>query len=794
MSRRHFFDDEELKRDIPNKIIYKFLLKYFAKNKRTFITLMGLLFLFTTLYSILPFFLREIIDVGLKPSNPNWEYIIQLITIWMLLFLFTNIGTLISNYFIGKLGIRIVYEVRKDLFAHMQNMSQSYFDKRHSGDIISVCTNDVDQLAMLFGGQLTQVIADGFRMILILGLMLSVNIELSIISVMMVPVVLLSSKLFRRKVKKIFKTVREKMGEVTQKTEENISGIKVIQAYGKEKQAEKEFDDVNRSTQKTMLKTRKIFSFYFPIIMFTSQFFSALILFYSGSSILNNGISIFGSTITFGDFYLFNSFLQQFFYPLFTLTMFQQVIEGALAASERIYILLHENVEIPDPENPKEVKDIKGNIEFRNVTFSYTSRGTQTIANSMPTHMSGMSDMSKMPESMKGMPDMSKMPPHVKEMMQNFMKNPDKMPPEMKERMQNFMKNQGKPGGMGGMGGMGNQMQGFQKMMNKPENILKMADQLDKKLKGQKGSGSMMGGGGGAMGSQGGSMGGGGGMGGRGGMPDGMVLSILGNPQIPEDVKEQFSATVKIAIEEHKKIQAHNQQKGEVIKKLNLKIPAGETIAIVGETGAGKTTLIKLLARFYEITQGEILIDGIDIKDVKKEDLRSIIGMVPQDAYLFSGDILSNIYYGSQNGDQKYELTDKVLEISKFLGLHNFIKNMPEGYNTYLLENASNLSVGQRQLIAFARVLMLDPRILILDEATSSVDPYTETLIQDALDKARKGRTTIIIAHRLSTIKNAGLIIVMDQGEIIEMGTHEELITKKGKYAQLVNMQSKDIN
>ena len=167
--------------------------------------------------------------------------------------------------------------------------------------------------------------------------------------------------------------------------------------------------------------------------------------------------------------------------------------------------------------------------------------------------------------------------------------------------------------------------------------------------------------------------------------------------------------------------------------------------------------------------------------------------MVPQDSFLFSGDILSNLYYGSPNDGEEYELNEKVLEISKFLGLHNFIESMPDGYNTNLLENASNLSVGQRQLIAFARVLMLDPKILVLDEATSSVDPYTETLIQDALNIARKGRTTIIIAHRLSTIKNAGLIVVLDNGEIVERGNHEELMSKNGKYAQLVEMQGREI-
>ena len=226
---------------------------------------------------------------------------------------------------------------------------------------------------------------------------------------------------------------------------------------------------------------------------------------------------------------------------------------------------------------------------------------------------------------------------------------------------------------------------------------------------------------------------------------------------------------------------------------MSFTILAGKTIAIVGPTGAGKTTLIKLITRFYDINDGngEILIDGINIKDIKKDDLRKKIGMVPQDSFLFTNTILENLYYGKPEGEE-IVMTEELEEISKFLGLDNFIQNMPEKYNTPLMENASNLSVGQRQLIAFARVLMVDPKILILDEATSSVDPYTETLIQDALDKAKKGRTTIIIAHRLSTIKNADEIYVLEDGKFVEHGSHDELMTLNGQYANLVAMQAQN--
>jgi ATP-binding cassette subfamily B multidrug efflux pump len=244
----------------------------------------------------------------------------------------------------------------------------------------------------------------------------------------------------------------------------------------------------------------------------------------------------------------------------------------------------------------------------------------------------------------------------------------------------------------------------------------------------------------------------------------------------------------------------HEAMIGYILKHVSLKINEGKTIAIVGRTGAGKTTFIKLTCRFYDVTNGKVLIDGVNVKDLDKRNLRSLIGLVPQDSFLFTGTIRENLLYGNndenQSSEKKELMEEKMIDVSKFLGLHNFIETLPKKYDTKLKENASNISIGQRQLIAFARALIQDPKILILDEATSSVDPYTESLIQDALDRAREGRTTIIIAHRLSTIKNADWIVVLDQDKkgIVEQGTHQQLIAKKdGIYKHLLDMQFKDI-
>ncbi|MHA1456778.1 MAG: ABC transporter ATP-binding protein [Promethearchaeota archaeon] len=271
------------------------------------------------------------------------------------------------------------------------------------------------------------------------------------------------------------------------------------------------------------------------------------------------------------------------------------------------------------------------------------------------------------------------------------------------------------------------------------------------------------------------------------------MLRTLATIKIKKEVYDQIPKIVREALDEEKKLIQHEQSKGYVLKNVNLDIPSGKTIAIVGETGAGKTTITKLISRFYDVNDGKVTLDNIDIREINKKKLRNLIGLVPQDAFLFTGTVKENLLYAFDNPTP--EIEKKMIEVSKFLGLHNFIETLHKKYDTKLKENASNISIGQRQLIAFARALITDPKILILDEATSSVDPYTETLIQDALNKARKGRTTIIIAHRLSTIKNADQIIVLgsDKHGIVEQGDHESLLALNGKYKRLLDMQLRDI-
>ena len=221
-----------------------------------------------------------------------------------------------------------------------------------------------------------------------------------------------------------------------------------------------------------------------------------------------------------------------------------------------------------------------------------------------------------------------------------------------------------------------------------------------------------------------------------------------------------------------------------IIKDFNCNVKDGQKIAIVGPTGAGKTTMVKLLMRFYDVTEGAILVDGINIKDFKRGDLRKMFGMVLQDTWLFGGSVKDNIKYGKENATD-----EDIIQAAKAAHVHHFIKTLPNGYNSILNEESSNVSAGQKQLLTIARVILTDPKILILDEATSSIDTRTEIQIQKAMDNLMKGRTSFIIAHRLSTIKNADLILVMNHGDIVEQGTHEELLAKGGFYSDLYNSQ-----
>ncbi|MFX1593451.1 MAG: ABC transporter transmembrane domain-containing protein, partial [Promethearchaeota archaeon] len=624
----------------------------------------------------------------------------------------------ITNYFalygMGKLSQKVTYQIRNDLFFKLQEMSLNYFDKKSSGQIISILTNDVTLLNQLVGGQFVQIITSMVSIGLTVIFMFFLNIALSLISLIIFPLFFIITRFFKKVAILLFKEERRTIGKVTSSIQENIEGAKVVKAYGQERRAAIEFDQANTANYKIMVKIRKYMATIFPLINLITTIITATILL-AGGFVASGNISLFGITVSIGVLSAFITILGQFFRPFMTLMQIQNVIESALAASDRIFSLLEEQVEIPDIENPLLLENIKGNIDFENVSFGYIVNNDSVKIESQKQKLE---DGNKFDNTL------------TSKAVLNMIKNLEKGLITKTNLQQS-----------GSFSGEGSGMISNERGQKSPQTILK----------------------------------------------------TLAKISIPSEINERISKNIKDLINEQKIIFQHIESKGLVLKDLSLKIPAGITLAIVGETGAGKTTLIKLIARFYDVIKGKILIDGVDILKIKKKELRHLIGIVPQEAFLFTGTIRENILYGYDTITP--ELEERMINVSRFLGLHNFIKTLYKNYDTKLKENGSNISIGQRQLIAFARALITDPKILILDEATSSVDPYTETLIQDALNKVRKGRTTIIIAHRLSTIKNADHIIVLnaDKKGIIEQGDHESLIALNGKYKRLLEMQNRDI-
>jgi ATP-binding cassette subfamily B multidrug efflux pump len=742
------FTGEKAKLEYPRRILWRWIFAYLFRHKYLFIFYSILIVLGSIINSITPLLTRNIIDLGITPKN--FQVIFNISILYMTLLVIMAAGNYIGSYGLGKIGQNVVFSMRNDIFEQLQKMSMAYFDKHPSGDVISRATNDIDQMNLLVGGQLVQIMTSFITLGLSITFMFILSPFLALFGLIVFPVFYFMSRWFRNRVIGAFKETRKKISKVTSSIQENIAGAKTVQAFGQERKARDEFDRANMENAEASFKARRIFATFFPLIRFISSVLTAAVLVIGGYVTLIN-FTPFGLVITAGVLTAFIQYMSNFFQPFMNLTQIQQVIESAMAAADRIYAILDEEVDLPNPEHPVFIQNPKGFIEFEDVSFGYKFNGVlefKSLSNgSLKVPIN--SNKSDITETRK-----------VQE--QNI-------PPF------------------------------FQGILNNPETINRMIRSLEMTLKGQSTMARSSGGGGGMGGESGEMMGGSGGMGGK--MNSTQLLRMLAVIPLPEEISKNFPEIVKKAIEEQRILLEHEMSSGYVLKQVDLKIDEGKTIAIVGRTGAGKTTFIKLICRFYDVTDGRILIDDVDVKSLDKRNLRNLIGLVPQDSFLFSGTIRDNLLYGYEdelsNPLISEQLEEKMIAVSKFLGLHNFIETLPKKYDTKLKENASNISIGQRQLIAFARALIQNPRILILDEATSSVDPYTESLIQDALDRAREGRTTIIIAHRLSTIKNADWIVVFDQDQkgIVEQGTHEQLIARENSvYKHLLDMQYKDVS
>lgn len=512
--------------------------------------------------------------------------LITLVSLYVLSALFS----FIQGFTMTGVAQKITYRLRQDIAEKINKLPMKYFDKRTHGEVLSIVTNDVDTLSANLNQSITQIITAICTIIGILIMMFSISWQMTLISLVILPISATLVKKIVGKSQKYFKSQQDYLGHVNGQVEEIYSGLNIVKVFNAEEKVSKDFENANDKLYHSAWKSQFLSGLMFPVMNFISN------VGYVGVAVAGGYLAIKG-TITVGNIQSFIQYNKQFTQPINQIAQISSMLQAMIASAERVFEFLEEDEEENIPNGNIDIEKINGNVEFDHVKFGY---------------------------------------------------DPEKT----------------------------------------------------------------------------------------------------------------------------------------IINDFNCKVHDGQKIAIVGPTGAGKTTMVKLLMRFYDVTDGKILIDGINIKDFDRGELRKLFGMVLQDTWLFGGTVKDNIKYGKEDATD-----DDVIRAAKAAHVHHFIKTLPNGYNSILNEESSNVSAGQKQLLTIARVILTDPKILILDEATSSIDTRTEIQIQNAMDNLMKGRTSFIIAHRLSTIKNADLILVMNHGDIVEQGTHEELLAKGGFYSDLYNSQ-----
>lgn len=511
------------------------------------------------------------------------------------------LGTILLNFLLnyGQVYLlqwtsqQIVFSIRQQLFAHIEKLSLTFFDKNPVGRLVTRVTNDIETLNEMYTSVLVNLFKDVFMLVGILIVMMNLNFRLALYSFSVLPLIFISSIIYRRYAREAYRNVRLRLARLNATLAENISGMKLIQIFHQEKKKFREFDEINQSYYQASKQELLSFAIFRPVMEIISSLGLSIIVWFGGKQVIQGNIE-------FGVLFAFISYIQSFFRPILDLTEKYNILQAAMASSERIFMLLDEKETILNPALPEALGEIAGSIEFKNVWFAYNH----------------------------------------------------------------------------------------------------------------------------------------------------------------EDW---------------------------VLRDVSFTVNPGETVAFVGATGAGKSSIISLLSRFYDIQKGQILIDGKDIRTIDKYELRRKIGVVLQDVFLFTGDIKSNIRLNNPEISD-----DEIRQVAAYVNADHFIRKLPQGYDEPVTERGSTLSAGQRQLLAFARTLAFDPAILVLDEATANIDTETELLIQDALKKLIRDRTTLVVAHRLSTIQHADTIIVLHKGQIREMGNHQELLAKEGIYYKLYQLQYKE--
>ena len=514
----------------------------------------------------------------------------NLTAILIALYILSAVTAFVQQVIMARLSAKVSFKLREEISDKMHRLPLNYYDTRTQGEVLSRITNDVDMISQTLSSNLTQLVSASTTIVGVIVMMLSISWLMTVAALIVIPLSMWVMMIVIGKSHVYFSAQQEALGSLSGIVEETYGGHNIVRAYNGETDAREKFEKANRKVRSAAWKADFMTNIVEPIFNFVGNLGYVLVCVLGGYLVVQR-------TITIGDVQAFIQYIQTFTQPLGELGAASNMLQGTVAAAERVFEFLEEDEEAADIENPQHKDNYDGDVSFKNVRFGYS--------------------------------------------------------------------------------------------------------------------------------------------------PDKIILN-------------DFSAEIK----------------------------AGQTVAIVGPTGAGKTTVVKLLMRFYELNGGKILVDGIDATKLTRGALRDIFGMVLQDTWLYNDTIMENIRYGTASATD-----EEVIAAAKAAHCHSFIKTLPGGYNMVLNEEASNISQGQKQLFTIARMILRNPTILILDEATSSIDTRTEVLIQKAMRNIMKGRTSFVIAHRLSTIRHADIIFVMKDGDIVEQGNHEELLLAEGFYANLYNSQ-----
>ncbi|WP_297086480.1 ABC transporter ATP-binding protein [Thermoleptolyngbya sp. C42_A2020_037] len=563
-------------------------LQYFAPYRQEVPIALLLVMIGATTQSIGPLLIGWAIDNLILQGN--WPGLARLLALLVVIYVLGVVAIRGQIWRIGNMMQRVLGQLRQDLFTKVQSLPVSFFDRSEAGDLMSRLLNDVNTVNQAFGLTVPQMLGQTFSLIGIIIAMLSMNLQLGLLSNLVVPVMIFTTGFFSRWARRRFRVARETIGELSAKLEEDISSVREAQAFNRTQLNIQEFDSLNEANRRANVQAVAVTSAFLPSIDFLNTLATAGVMAYGGYLAVTGAMSV-------GVVTAFLLYVQQFFRPIQILSQFYTQAQSGLAGLDRIFLLLDEPATLQDAPNAIAMPPIRGEVRFESVSFGYTE----------------------------------------------------------------------------------------------------------------------------------------------------------------------------------------NQR---VLRDVSLVAEPGQMVALVGPTGAGKSTIINLILRFYDVTEGAVKIDGIDVRRVTQASLRRQIGIVLQDNLLFSGTVAENIAFGAPNTSQA-----EIEAAAQTANVHEFITSLPQGYSTLLGERGAPLSQGQRQLVSIARAVLIDPKILILDEATSSIDTRTEALVQEAIARLLQNRTSFVIAHRLSTVTQADQVLVVQQGQIAERGTHAELIAQKGIYANLYALQ-----